>query len=45
MRLNRTREARQKLMQTSFDASLERDMKAFKEAGEKAKLFFNEDFK
>lgn len=39
------REARQKLMQTSFDASLERDMKAFKEAGEKAKLFFNEDFK
>lgn len=40
-----TREAKQKLMQTSFDASLERDMKAFKEAGEKAKLFFNEDFK
>ena len=40
-----TREARQKLMQTSFEASLERDMKAFKEAGEKVKLFFNEDFK
>lgn len=39
------REARQKLMQTSFEASLERDMKAFKEAGEKVKLFFNEDFK